>query len=359
LTEKEKWGDLYLNGTSNGATNMIINKKADFTIGKFAMTSLRNNYMAATFSYYSSPLIIVVPFGKPLTSLERLMKPFRRFLWILVLVVTVSAITFITFIKWKCNKAIQDFVLGTNNTSPYMNILAVFLGGSLAKLPGRNFARFLLAIFLLYCLVLRNSYTGALFTFIKSDNIHKPTLSSIDEMVDQNFTFYMIPASAQLTKEIPKVYNRRSIISAGQVPEFRMKMTDHSFKGGFLSSLEQIVYFNMINHKNFILKICPEQLYTFQYSLYFQKHSPFIHYFDLELLDYQANGLITNIVNKYVQFRFMKQENGQKAPKGLEIHQVMGILKVLIFGLTLAALVAGLECLSNSVLSLKKMFAVF
>lgn len=177
-------------------------------------------------------------------------------------------------------------------------------------------------------------------------------------MIDQNFTFYMIPTAAQLTKEIPKVYARRSIISAGQVPEYRNKMTDHSFKGGLTSSLEQIVYFNMINHKKFILEICPEQLYTFQYSLYFQKHSPFLHYFDLELLDYQANGLINNIVSKYVQFSFMKQEKGQKAPKALEINQLMGIFRILFFGLTFAAVIAGLECLSNSILSLKKMFAI-
>jgi hypothetical protein len=36
----------------------------------------------------------------------------------------------------------------------------VLLGGSMVNLPNRNFARFLLAIFTLYALVLRHGYQG-------------------------------------------------------------------------------------------------------------------------------------------------------------------------------------------------------
>lgn len=352
LTDEEKWGMLHLNGSSTGAVKMIMNKKADFAIGKFALTVVRNKFMTPTFSYYSSPLIIVVPYGKLLTSLERLLKPFRRFVWLFVLVTCFLGVVFIVFVRHKCKKDVQDFVLGSKNTSPLFNMFVVLLGGSLVKLPRRNFARTLLSMFLLYCLVIRNSYTGALFTFIRSDNIRKPSLNSIDEMFDQNFTFYMVATAAELTKAFPKIHQRRTIIRAEIVPRIRNKMTDPEFQGGLLSSLDQIVYFNAINHKNFTINVSSEKLSTFHYAIYFEKESPFVHNFDLEILEYRANGLINNFVDKFVQLRYMKRLNVRKAPKALCFSQVMGSFKILIFGLSLSSVVAVLELLSKRIQSL-------
>lgn len=343
LLEREKWGTLYPNGSSTGATNLIINRRADFTIGKFAMSSLRNEYMSASMSYYSSPLVIVVPVGEPFTSLEKLMKPFRNVLWTLVMVTLMGAFSVIAFIKWKFDVNIRGFIFGARNTSPYLNTVVVFLGGSLTYLPGRNFARSILCIFMLYCLVVRNSYTGALFTFIRSDSIRNPTVDSIDEMVANDFTFYMIPATVQQIYRIKKIYVRRSVIETSQVPEMRIKMTDPHFEGVYLSSLEQIIYFNMINHKNFTLNVCKEKLFTFQYSIYFQKHSAYIHYFDLQLLDLATNGLINHFENRYVRRNFLKPPPAHKFPKALDMSQVMGSFWILILGLSIASIVAAFE----------------
>lgn len=358
--EKEKWGVLYPNGSATGAMGTIINRKADFAIGKFAMTLLRNQHMKPSISYFSSPLIIVVPPGEPFTSLEKLMKPFRDLIWTFVMAILIIAFAVITLLKWKFDESVQKFVFGARNASPYLNTLNVFLGGSLAQSqsPKRNFARTILCFFMLYCLVVRNSYTGALFTFIRSDVIRKPTLNSIDEMVEKDFTFFMIPTAAELTTEIPKVFERRSVMSAQEVSTIRLKMNDPSTKGGMLSSLEQIVYFNMMNYKKFMLNVCEEKLYTFQYCIYFQKHSHLGHRFDNELLLYQTNGLINNLVSQYVQNDFMKPTSPHRLPKALQLQQLMGSFWILVFGLSLATFVALLECLSRNVVCLQIIFDV-
>lgn len=263
----------------------------------------------------------------------------------LVMVTLMGAFSVIAFVKWKFNVDIQNFIFGARNTSPYLNTVVVFLGGSLTYLPGRNFARSILCIFMLYCLVVRNRSMGALFTFIKSDSIRNPTVNSIDEMVANDFSFYMIPATVQQICLIKKIYNRRSVIETSEVPEIRTKMTDPDFKGGYLSSLEQIIYFNIINHKNFTLNVCKEQLYTFQYSIYFQKHFAYVHYFDRELLNLATNGLINQFEDRYVQQNFLKSPPAQRLPKFLDMDNVMGSFWILILGLSIASIVAAFEIL--------------
>jgi hypothetical protein len=348
LTEKEKWGVFRENGSSTGALGMIIKGEADFTIGKFALTSLRNVYMTPSMSYYSSPLIIVVPHGEPFTSLEKLTKPFRETIWTLVMAILLIALSAIAILKWKFNGIVQNFVFGERNASPYLNTLSVTLGGSLTQLPSGNFARTILCIFMLYCLIVRNSYTGALYRFIRTDSLRKPTVDSIDEMVEKDFKFYMIPQAAEFTTDIPKLYTRRQVINPSDVQSIRAKMTQPSFKGGMLSSLEQIVYFNMINRKHFTVNVCKERLFTFQYSIYFHKKSFLVHNFDLEILDYQANGLIANVVEKYVHSRFLRPVRSKKGPKALQLSQVMGSFWLLSFGLIISFTVAVIECCYKS-----------
>jgi hypothetical protein len=42
----------------------------------------------------------------------------------------------------------------------------ISLGGGLSILPGRNFARFNLMMFVLFCFVLRNAYQGVQFNMM-------------------------------------------------------------------------------------------------------------------------------------------------------------------------------------------------
>lgn len=56
-------------------------------------------------------------------------------------------------------------------------------------LPGRNFARFLLATYLLFCIVVRSAYQGKQFEFIQK-NMRPASVETIDEMIEKNFTLY-------------------------------------------------------------------------------------------------------------------------------------------------------------------------
>lgn len=58
-------------------------------------------------------------------------------------------------------------------------------------LPGRNFARYLLTIFILSCLVVRTAYQGKQFEFLQKD-MRPADVETIEEMIERNFTFHFI-----------------------------------------------------------------------------------------------------------------------------------------------------------------------
>lgn len=83
----------------------------------------------------------------------------------------------------------QDFVFGTGNRNPYLNLLVGVVGGSQSVPPKRNFARFLLMLHLIYCLVLRTLYQGSFFELLHS-NKRYAEVQSVDEMIERDFKFY-------------------------------------------------------------------------------------------------------------------------------------------------------------------------
>lgn len=140
---------------------MVIEKEANFTIGYMSTTVTRNLFMSSSYIYFTSNLVWITPPGRLTTSFEKLFKPFGIILWSSILCMFVFGYLVIKIIKQQV-KSVQVFVFGRSNTTPCLNAINVFFGGSLPRLPLRNFARTLLGLFMIYCLIIRSSYTGEL-----------------------------------------------------------------------------------------------------------------------------------------------------------------------------------------------------
>lgn len=308
----------------------------NFTIGKFALTYNRNQYMSSSLSYYSSPLVLVVPPGNSLPPIEKLLGPFEPIIWYLV--VTVILISFLCIkIVTLSDKSIQHFVFGRNVESPYMNVFSIFFGISMKKLPNRNFARTLFLLFTIYCFIVRNSYQGSLFRFLRT-SFRGKEIEAIDDAVEKDFTFYMVASAQEHTIRIPEVFKRRFVLKSSEVPGIRMKTLDSGFQGTLVSSLEQILYINKINQKNYSLKVCPEYLSRFYYGIYFRKNSYLIHAVDNQILILLQNGLISYWARMYVDENYLKPKMETKAPQALQMDQISGVFEVFAGGLFLAIL---------------------
>lgn len=138
-------------------------------------------FLSAT-GYYS------VPPGEPYTLLEKMFLMFDASVWIAIIVTFFIGFVTIQIINLLSRK-VQNFVYGRDIQSPTMNLLNVFLCGGQFKVPRRNFARFLLVLFIVYSLIIRTCYQSTLFKLLQAD-VRKPEVKMIAELYDRGFTLY-------------------------------------------------------------------------------------------------------------------------------------------------------------------------
>lgn len=132
---------------------------------------------------------MAVPPGESYSDYEKMILPFDDQVWLWITIVFCSSFSVIILVRTTGARE-RNFIFGMNVRTPALNVLAAFFGISQIVLPGRNFARFLVMLFILYCLVIRTAYQGKMFEFMQQD-IRKPTASSLEEMVKRNLTFYV------------------------------------------------------------------------------------------------------------------------------------------------------------------------
>jgi Ligated ion channel L-glutamate- and glycine-binding site len=184
------WGTIHSNGSADGAFGEVVNGKAQIGMGNYILQPSRLKIADSSISYHSLPLVFILSGIQKMSIFEKLVKPFDRIAWIVIIVTFGLGVSFILIIEFKFKK-FRAFIFGTGIRHPVTNMIMVILGVSQPKLPMRNFSRFLLMMFLIQCLVLRNAYQGSLYKFLRKDEQQQePT--TINDLVDQDYEFVLI-----------------------------------------------------------------------------------------------------------------------------------------------------------------------
>lgn len=184
------FGNIFPNGSSDGALGALINKNADFSISNWWLIAHRLEFLDGTYPYTCEQIVFTLPAGRELTSLERLVYPFGYQLWILIFLCFLTGFTVIFFINRQSTK-VQRFVYGAKVRHPYWNMFTIFVGGLQLQLPKRNFSRFLLMKFLLSSLILRAVYQASSFRFLQS-NAHRDKIKTISDLIENDYSFYVV-----------------------------------------------------------------------------------------------------------------------------------------------------------------------
>lgn len=120
------------------------------------------------------------------TPLEKLLAPFSLNLWLCTCLLYLCAICTIIATKGLQSRQRHFIIGGRNNNTPVLNMWNTFLGGAIGNPRfGQQrylgtFARSLLIIWLLGCLVIRSSYQGALYDFMQ-----RPRLGNLYDTIDK------------------------------------------------------------------------------------------------------------------------------------------------------------------------------
>jgi len=134
-------------------------------------------------------LMYVTPSDK-YTAYEKLILPFDFYTWILIFVTFLM--TFATiFITNRLSKSTQDLVYGHAIETPIWNVISVFFGISQTRLPNNNFPRFILMLFIYFCLIFRTCFQSKFFEFLTSEP-RWPPLKTIEDLIDRNYNVYVM-----------------------------------------------------------------------------------------------------------------------------------------------------------------------
>lgn len=190
------WGELYENGTATGAHKLLLDNETDATIGWGFLTYSKLSYISTSEEYFMVELGFIIPSGRAFSSIEKLLIPFKPLVWICVLIVMFAAVLVVTLVEHPA-KRWRDFVIGSQVKAPLMEMLVALFGGSSHSLPRQQFPRYLLMMFLLYCLVMRTLYQSGLFRFMQSDKKGND-VSSIEELIEEEFVIYSYDAYREI-----------------------------------------------------------------------------------------------------------------------------------------------------------------
>lgn len=185
FTYVDQIGYIYPNGTAFGSLEKVLKNEADLSLGDWWLRLYRLAYYDATTSYISERLMFIIPYGREMTSVEKLMHPLTVTSW-LVLIGFIICGFFVIFVTKSQSRKVQDFIIGEKVNYPYLNLAVALFGQTQQPLPKKNFARFLLMNFLLLSLVIRTAYQGKMFQIMKM-NLKHSEVDSMDDIIDKGY----------------------------------------------------------------------------------------------------------------------------------------------------------------------------
>lgn len=306
---------------------------SDVVIGDLIMLQDRFRDADSSICYFESEIGFVIPHGRPVTSFETLIRTFKLSVWICLTLTLLVAIAVILVFK-KQSIEVQKFVFGLNVHNPLFNLVAIVLGMS-TKLPGRNFARYLLMNFIMFCLVMRSIYQGGAYEFLQSNMNHKP-VETIDDMVKEEFSFYVLNEFAKMLvqEKIEKSIVRS--IDIEHTNETLLKLKDPSFKGVVVFTLASFQYYNNLKENDFVFELCKQTLIRAPVVLYFQKGS-----FLKDVFNEKLDQLINAGLVEYWHKTFLRRgtEKTKEGPKVLSMNHLIGIFQIYGIGCSVAFMV--------------------
>ncbi|XP_073829015.1 uncharacterized protein [Musca autumnalis] len=342
-------GDIYPNGTATGAAKMILEREANITIISYMYNKDRADHMSASASYLNLPYILAMPKGKPLTPFQRLIKPFRYIIWSCFTSSFFFAILMIYYVRFLGKTKLIDFIFGQGNRLPFTNLLSTLLGGAVYSiLPYRNFARFLLTVWILYTLVLRTAYSGALYNILQ-DGKARNNLQTLQEVVDHNFTIYAFPAVAKVLEFLDPKPNIGVVDAVNTVPKLFEKISDVDNREKVALCLLEysIRSYNQMNPTRRV-EILPQALITTPIVFYMPHHSYIRDQTGQLIMQMLQAGIMKRLESVYLYIAW-KSQRSQGEPTRLSFHLLLGIFSAYAVFLIFCFFVFLLELCSSRV----------
>lgn len=133
------------------------------------------------------------------------------------------------------------------------------------------------------------------------------------------------------------VPSKHQVIEPTMMTPLSYETLDRSFKGVVFIYLAQVAYGNLINRKNFTLRICKEVMQTNSFAFYFTKNFYLLDEFDDLIERLKCAGLIDYIMAEYMDMSSSKT-NEKNPPSAINYSHIEGFFTLFYYGCALALL---------------------
>jgi hypothetical protein len=318
-----------------------MDKKDNLTLGYFASLPLRDYVMSASYVYHVSKMKWMIPSGEEFSAGEKLLLPFQIEVWISCFVIFSVAFLVIVILKFLPQDT-QEFVFGKRVTDPLLNVINVGLGGSLPQVPTRNFARTILFFFMIFCFIIQNSYKGRLFYYMKN-SIKHPEYETTKELLNNNFTFYVLGSSKDFLVGMRRVYSQVIVVTnASQFGALTDKTMDTSSKIALFTSEDHLAWRNIIASPHKFYHHARETIFRSNIVIYMHKQSCLVEEINKIILNLLSGGLIRQFASNFINPSFLRREY-DSTTKSLNLEQLNGAFDILAVGLSVSCVVFTIE----------------
>lgn len=324
---------------------LIVPPSMEMNLVTKVLTPVNIRRTFTTQPYVYETLSLLVPPGAAYSSFEKLFLPFEIEVWIWLAVTLVVAVAIITSVNLS-PLAVQEFVFGANVSTPTMNLWVAMSGLGQFILPKRNFARFILMMYILLCLVIRTAYQGKSFEFLQQTMLKKE-VQTIQEMIDRNFTLYAADCISR-TFSVPEMYPGLSIVYTSD--KEGSEISKRIYRN---SSFNGAAFVNMFVTKNFTegtdghsVKLLKEGMFKVFKGLQIPRNSVLFESFNNIIKRLLEGGILQIWIKQYYE-DVKKPEQG---PTVLTMEHLSVGFFIWLFFLLLAALGFIIEKISKVLL---------
>lgn len=319
--------------------------------------------MQPTHPYVQVSLSFAIPPSRDIsTPLQKLIAPFKKYIWLLIILMLVFGSIIILFTK-ALTRTHRHFIIGGRmNRTPVLNMLNIFLGGVVANPYLKKirsfgtFARTLLMTWIIGCLILRSAYQGALYDFLRRELLSSQldTIQKIFASKCDIHLMYTASSSLDLYKLNKKRYRT---YTKNQQLVFR-ELRDRKIDGVVYANEYQVTYFNILNSKKGTISYTKDRLFLMPVVMFFPKYSSLPYFINKELLFYAEYGLIKHWTREYTDKRFISVKYDRKRPKKLKIANIIGIINVCCVLIIISCIVFIMELFAQKFEKIRKIIEI-
>lgn len=169
-------------------------------MGSFFHRFKNSEFSDMTWSYHTSYLCIVIPSGRPFTSLEKTMWPFRNEVWYTIFIIVVSKLMIQIPIKTLLLNRYLDQI-------DFLDYVRIYFGLSITQYPTKILSKMFVVGMFFYALILRSCYQSSLSQFMTL-MVNVSTVHSVNELIKEDFRFYLLESLFFVLEDLPEIKSR-------------------------------------------------------------------------------------------------------------------------------------------------------